>query len=799
MLPLLSVLELGHEGVRYFANSAIKSDVFQLNQRADEDRYIHVIAFLAHQFYQLQDNLLDTLLTVVPSAQNTAQREHKEWTYAQRQSRDQMLGDLVTRLDNDVFSLVRRIQACVTDNCLNNAEKVAGIQTLIDTSLGAGVIEQAEQELSSLKQTLDGHLDEGHYYNALEARSLRLQNRLSAIVKAIDFQSTPSASALTTALEYFKSRDGALSKTAPTEFLTPDERRAIHEDSGEIRVSLYKAFLFVHIADAIKSGNFNLQHSYKYRPLDDYLIDKERWDQEKTALLGHAGLERFTDPDQVLGELQEALHRQYEVTNKSIGEGGNPYMSFAADGAFRVATPKQDDVDAEPLQHFFPDRHYLPLSEILATVEHHSGFLGELQHWQQRYNRSDVPKRMLYAAVMGLGCAIGTRKMVQISSHMNERELDRTVNWYLSLENVRAANDKVVGLMDRMDMPNRYRRSPQALHTASDGQKFEVRTESLNANYSFKYFGKGQGVSAYTFVDERHLLWHSMVFSAAERESAYVIDGLMRNDVVKSDIHSTDTHGYSKVIFAATHLLGFSYAPRIKNLGRQTLYGFKTSRSLSDWQVRPQKNVAVKLIRTHWDDILRFIATIALKEATASDIFRRLNSYSKQHDLYRALKAFGQVVKSLFVLRYIHEPELRQAVEKQLNKVELANRFTRAVAIGNPREFTQSEKEDQEVAEACNRLIKNSIVCWNYLYLSHRLARAEGPEQKEVLLAALHSHSAMSWAHINLLGEYDFSDDKLRDSIGMDPPKLAGLRSRESWEVKNREIRRPPNGLQTIL
>jgi len=30
-----------------------------------------------------------------------------------------------------------------------------------------------------------------------------------------------------------------------------------------------------------------------------------------------------------------------------------------------------------------------------------------------------------------------------------------------------------------------------------------------------------------------------------------------------------------------------------------------------------------------WDDILRFIATIKLKETTASDIFRRLNSYSK--------------------------------------------------------------------------------------------------------------------------------------------------------------------------
>jgi TnpA family transposase len=45
------------------------------------------------------------------------------------------------------------------------------------------------------------------------------------------------------------------------------------------------------------------------------------------------------------------------------------------------------------------------------------------------------------------------------------------------------------------------------------------------------------------------VLFHSTVISAAERESAYVIDGLMHNDVVKSDVHSTDTHGYSEMIF----------------------------------------------------------------------------------------------------------------------------------------------------------------------------------------------------------------------------------------------------------
>ena len=55
-------------------------------------------------------------------------------------------------------------------------------------------------------------------------------------------------------------------------------------------------------------------------------------------------------------------------------------------------------------------------------------------------------------------------------------------------------------------------------------------------------------------------------------------------------------------------------------------------------------------------------------------------------------------------------------IEKQLDRIEHAHRFTRAVSVGNPREFLQAEKEDQEMAEACKRLIKNCIVCWNYLY-----------------------------------------------------------------------------------
>ena len=92
-----------------------------------------------------------------------------------------------------------------------------------------------------------------------------------------------------------------------------------------------------------------------------------------------------------------------------------------------------------------------------------------------------------------------------------------------------------------------------------------------------------------------------------------------------------------------------------------------------------------------------------MKETTASEIFRRLNSYSQQRSLYRALKGFGKIIKSIFILRYIDEVELRQAIERQLNKIEHAHRFARAVSVGNPREFIQAEKQEQEIAEGCKR------------------------------------------------------------------------------------------------
>ena len=135
--------------------------------------------------------------------------------------------------------------------------------------------------------------------------------------------------------------------------------------------------------------------------------------------------------------------------------------------------------------------------------------------------------------------------------------------------------------------------------------------------------------------------------------------------------------------------------------------------------------------------------------------------------MYIALKEFGKIPKTLFILKNRDDCQFRQAIEKQLNRVEGANKFSKAISFGHSHEFIQSEKEDQEIAEGCRRLIKNAIVCWNYLYLSRELIAEKNEERRTELIKAIRNGSAATWKHFNLHGEFDFSDERMVDSMGL--------------------------------
>jgi len=204
--------------------------------------------------------------------------------------------------------------------------------------------------------------------------------------------------------------------------------------------------------------------------------------------------------------------------------------------------------------------------------------------------------------------------------------------------------------------------------------------------------------------------------------------------------------------------MGVSFAPRIKNVGKQTLYAFSGKKTYASkgYKILPSRIINWKLIKQHWEDILRFMTTIKLKHCSASMLFKRLNSYSRHIPLYKAIKEFGRIIKSKFILTYYDDLPLRQRIEKQLSRIELSNKFSKAIYFANNQELQVGTKEPQEIVTACKVLIQNAIVLWNYLYLSEIIIQTRSEEDKAIIIDSILNGSVLSWAHVNLQGEYDF-------------------------------------------
>ena len=125
---------------------------------------------------------------------------------------------------------------------------------------------------------------------------------------------------------------------------------------------------------------------------------------------------------------------------------------------------------------------------------------------------------------------------------------------------------------------------------------------------------------------------------------------------------------------------------------------------------------------------------------------------------------------------YIDDVVLRQSVEKQLNRIELSNKFSKAILFGNNQEIQYSGKEEQEMVVGCQRLIQNAIVLWNDLFLSQKLASIEDEEKKEALLKIIRNGSTLIWYYVNLHGEYDFTEDIDQLEMLFDMEKILALK-----------------------
>src|SRR5208282_1270206 len=109
--------------------------------------------------------------------------------------------------------------------------------------------------------------------------------------------------------------------------------------------------------------------------------------------------------------------------------------------------------------------------------------------------------------------------------------------------------------------------------SSSDGQFFRAGGHGeARADYNAKY-GSEPGVKFYTHISDRYAPFHTKVIAANASEAAHILDGLLHHEC-SLDIreHYTDTAGAIDHVFGLCHLLGFRFAPRIRDLADRRLY-----------------------------------------------------------------------------------------------------------------------------------------------------------------------------------------------------------------------------------
>jgi len=756
--------------IHYHAQWTIRATAFQLQQISDPYmQYLHLLSFIHFQFYTYQDSLIEVIKSSVQTSLNQAEKEQKERYFTSRRAKNRAIRS-VTQSRRRYKERWEEAKKIIQSEELAGDEKIILLQQLVDAEAQQDDDLKTDQDAEALEKEISPVTQQREYYDIVEGNFRKLNNRVGRLLQIIVFDQPSSDPLIFEAWQYFASKQGKIGIRAPVAFLDEDERRYLHTEEGSFRPALYKMLLFFHIAQSIKAGRLNASYSYRHRAVDDYFLLADNWNNNHEQLLTQSDLSEAADSKVWLEQIYQQLHEQFQSTNLHIKQEQNACLRFTqgkppSHQSIVLHTPPVEKIDTDSLSSLFADRRYISVLEVLYEVHQTVGYLDCFQHYNLKYKKQRPSPELFIAAIIGYGCNVGIRKVARISKGISANQLENVANWYFTVENIQTANQRLVEMIDQVPLSDIFRKKENEIHTASDGQKFGMHGHSLNANYSFKYFGSGRGVSVYSFADDRSATFHSTVISSSEREAAYVIDGLLHNEVVRSTIHSTDTHGFSEIVFGVSHLLGYTFAPRIKGFKKSVLYS-PVARSVYQAQgfhIFPDRMINQEMILSQWDNILRLIATIALRETTASQIFKRLSSYSLQHPLYQALKEYGRLIKTQFLLRYMDDVELRQAIERQLNIVELIHRFSKAIFFADNQEFSAETKEEQEVVAGCKQLIQNAIVLWNYLYLNQKLIRMDDLVEISDFMATVRSSSIVSWQHINMQGEYDFLSKNMQE------------------------------------
>lgn len=588
------------------------------------------------------------------------------------------------------------------------------------------------------------------YLDYLLPVAARLNTLLGSLLQQVAFEQAFAdddfADALALVKELHMGQRRKLPEDAATAFIPASWRAFVFDPDGRAHRPRYGLCVLATLRERLRAGDVVVNASRKYASLDTYLLSPAEWARQRPDLLTQLGSAHRLDE-----RLQE-VEAQLPLLEQLLAQGQD--IRLDEDGELVVTPLRAEELSPEVAQLRALLTASLPraeLTEVLVEVDQWTGFSAELTGLDQTTPRAPEHQALLYAALLANACHISLREMAQ-STGLDYQSLCWVAANYLREDTLKRATTRLVNHQHRQWLAQHW---GGGTLSSSDGQRFPVSGKIRNARAIPRYFGYGQGLTFYTHTADQYAQFGSRAISSTTRDATYVLDEVLGNETELPLLeHTTDTHGYTDIVFALFDLLGLQFSPRLRDLANQRLCRIK-GRELSYPSLKFTAHFNPAYVRQHWDDLLRVAGSLKTGWVSASLLISKLQAYPRQHHLTHLLQEYGRLVKTAFILRYLHSPPLRRRIHAQLNKGEQLHALRSWLWFGGDGVLRQKQEEAQQEVVRCLNVVTNVVVVWNTVYAQLALQRQQATGHL-ALPEHLAQLSPARFAHLNRLGRYSF-------------------------------------------
>ena len=435
------------------------------------------------------------------------------------------------------------------------------------------------------------------------------------------FRCTPSGRNVLRAVEAVRLADRAgsrLGPDAPTAFVPSRWRRFVLTDDGVDR-AYYELCMLCQLRLALHSGTVWVEGSRKYLSTGKLGLDLSHNARERTEVLDDLGVP--ASPRTALANKATSLSELARAARAVAGDrplrvvDGQVHLSpYDALGRSESLVRLEAAIDA-----------HLPrvdLSGLLVEVDRWTSFSEALEHAAERKPPSGRIYQHTMAAILAQACNIGLTRMAEASG-ATFAQLAWANAWHVTEPTLKTAFSVVVNGHHAQPLSAAW---GAGMLSSSDGQRFPVSGDVASARPLPRYFGYGRGVTYYTWTSDQFSQYGTKVIPATSRDATYVLDEILDNETELEVVeHTTDTAGYTDLVFALFDLLGMRFAPRIRDSGSSVLY--KLEDAPVEWEaLKTARTVRRRVIEAHWDDMLRIAGLLKGGHVTASLLISRLQS-----------------------------------------------------------------------------------------------------------------------------------------------------------------------------